>query len=173
MIVWLNGTFGVGKTTTANALLDASDDWRMFDPEHVGYLVAGNLRDLDFDDFQELQPWRTLVPVVAAELFRFTNPPVMVAVQTVLVEDHWHELMAGFAAQQLRVAHVLLHSEESELRRRIEMDENEPGARDWRVDHLARYESARSWLTAAADLQIDTTEVPPEEVASSIIDTFT
>ena len=95
VIVWINGTFGVGKTTTAQAIA-ARTDWRTFDPEHVGFLLAGNMRDLAFDDFQDLPPWRTLIPVVAAEIFRFTRPPAMTAVQTVLVESYWEELNAGF-----------------------------------------------------------------------------
>ena len=94
MIIWINGTFGVGKTTTANALLKGSS-WRLFDPEHVGFLLAGNLRDLEFDDFQDLPPWRELVPAVADEIYRFTGPEGMVAVQTVLVADYWDELVRG------------------------------------------------------------------------------
>ena len=85
MIVWLNGTFGVGKTTTAK-LMEARGSWRAFDPEHVGYMLAANLRDQSFDDFQELQPWRSLVPAVAEEIYRYTNQPLL-AVQTVLVRE--------------------------------------------------------------------------------------
>ena len=83
MLVWINGTFGVGKTTTARALHERAG-WPVFDPEHVGYLVGGHLRDHEFDDFQDLAPWRRLVPVVANELFEFRGQPTLVAVQSVL-----------------------------------------------------------------------------------------
>jgi broad-specificity NMP kinase len=33
MLVWINGTFGVGKTTTAKALTDRLPGHRLFDPE--------------------------------------------------------------------------------------------------------------------------------------------
>lgn len=61
LIVWLNGPFGVGKTTTAELVTERSG-WRLFDPEHVGYLLAGNLQDLGHDDFQDLVEdyWREL-----------------------------------------------------------------------------------------------------------------
>lgn len=124
MIVWINGTFGVEKTTTANAILEQTD-WRMFDPEHVGYLLAGNLRDLEFDDFQDLPPWRTLVRAVADEISRYTNPTAMVAVQTVMVEDYWAELMKGLTERGLPVLQVVLDCDEAELRRRIQTDEIE------------------------------------------------
>ncbi len=85
MIVWINGTFGVGKTTTAGLLAERTD-WRVFDPEHVGYLLQSNMADVPVEDFQDLGPWRTLVPMVADEIFLATSNPAMIAVQTVLDE---------------------------------------------------------------------------------------
>lgn len=169
MLLWINGTFGVGKTTTAERVRGETG-WRLFDPEHVGYLIGGNLRDLGYDDFQDLPPWRTLVPVVAGELARFTETPVLVAVQSVLVEDYWRELVTGLAAQELPVHHVVLDAEEAELRRRIEHDEVEAQARDWRLDHLAALDRARPWLARSADLMLDTTGMTPDEVAGRVIE---
>ena len=170
MIVWINGAFGVGKTTVAAAVEEHSG-WRTFDPEHVGYLLAGNLRDLDFDDFQDLPPWRALVPAVADEIYRYTNTEVLIAVQTVIVEAYWAELVEGLAARELPVFQVLLDCGEVELRRRIESDEDEAGAREWRLDHVAGFERARDdWLGRAADLVVDTTELVPEEVAGRVVE---
>ncbi len=169
MIVWINGTFGVGKTTTANAALERTD-WRMFDPEHVGFLLAGNLRDLDFDDFQDLPPWRALVPAVADEIYRYTDPAAMIAVQTVLVESYWAELSDGLARRNLPVLHVVLDCDEAELRRRIENDEIESQALQWRLDHVARYQDARPWLTRSADLVLDTTDLTPATAAVAIVE---
>jgi len=36
-------------------------------------MVAEHLRDHEFTDFQQLEPWRTLVPTVMAEVTRFTG----------------------------------------------------------------------------------------------------
>ena len=168
MIVWINGAFGVGKTTTANSILKRTN-WRLFDPEHVGYLLAGNLRDLNFVDFQDLPPWRALVPAVAGEIYHYTNPPAMIAVQTVLVERYWEELVKGLAERGLPVIHVVLDCDDAEIRRRIHGDEIESQAREWRLDHLARFEDARPWLTRSADLFLDTTALTPEATAQVII----
>lgn len=73
MIVWINGTFGVGKTTTASQLVTLSDRLRVFDPEWVGYLLKANLADQPFTDFQQLSAWRRLVPHVADEIIRLTG----------------------------------------------------------------------------------------------------
>jgi adenylylsulfate kinase-like enzyme len=44
MIVWINGAFGAGKTTTADLVIKdlvikRLDGERLFDPEYVGYLL--------------------------------------------------------------------------------------------------------------------------------------
>ena len=39
MIVWLNGAFGAGKTSTAKELLQLLPNARLYDPEHVGFLL--------------------------------------------------------------------------------------------------------------------------------------
>lgn len=55
-------------------------------------------------------------------------------------------------------------------RRRIETDEIESQALDWRLDHISKFGSARPWLLHAADLVLDTTNVTPESAAEAIIE---
>jgi hypothetical protein len=57
MIVWLNGTFGAGMTTMARALVTRLPDARIFDAEHVGFLLRQVLPEPP-GDFQHLPPWR-------------------------------------------------------------------------------------------------------------------
>ena len=45
MIIWLNGTFGCGKTSTAAELHSLVPSSRVFDPETVGYMLRPNLAD--------------------------------------------------------------------------------------------------------------------------------
>ena len=93
----------------------------------------------------------------------------LVAVQSVLVEDYWRELRAGLEADGFEVVHLLLHADDATLRRRIEGDRVEAGARDWRLRHLAAYDAARPWLHATADLVLDTTDLTPDEVAGRVL----
>lgn len=51
MLVWINGTFGVGKTTTARAVVARSDRHRIFDPESVGDMLVQSLRGVEITDF--------------------------------------------------------------------------------------------------------------------------
>jgi hypothetical protein len=168
MILWLNGAFGVGKTTTAGIITRDSPGFRPFDPEWVGYMLRANLTDLDLADFQDLRSWRALVPKVAREIIDVTNAS-LVAVQTVLVEQYWHEIREGMADVGLEVVHVLLDADADVIRERIDRDEVDPGARAWRLDHLEAYEAARTWMRADADLVVNTTEVTADQAAAEIL----
>lgn len=164
MIVWLNGTFGAGKTATATELLPMVPGTRLFDPETVGYMLRPNLSDHPVTDFQHWPPWRPLVVATAAELTRYTGQH-LIAVQTLLVRDYLAEIFAGLGAAGLPVFHVLLDGREDVLRARIESSGE---ARQWRLDHLARYRDARPWLLQEADLVVDTTACTAAQAASQI-----
>jgi AAA domain len=167
VIIWLNGTFGAGKTTTARQLAGLLPNARVFDPEQVGYLLMTALEDHASTDFQDLPPWRELVPVFTKTIARFTGQH-LVAAQTVLRADYWHELTEGFARTPLDLFHVLLHVDSEALAERIKADEVEASARQWRLDHISDYEKSRSWLEAAADLVMDTTSLSAIDVAERL-----
>lgn len=168
MIVWINGAFGVGKTTAARRMRELEPAWRLFDPEYVGYLLRALLDGVAFDDFQDLPGWRSLVPAVAHEVIMHTGDD-LIAVQTVLRRDYWQELRAGFADRAIAVKHVLLDAEADTLRDRITADTNERTAAQWRLDHIDAYAAARDWLLADADLVVDTKEVAPDAIATTIL----
>jgi hypothetical protein len=63
------------------------------------------------------------------------------------------------------VFHVVLDADEAVLRQRIEASEE---ARQWRLDHLAGYRTAREWMLQSADLVVDTTRLTPSQAARRI-----
>lgn len=164
MIIWLNGTFGRGKTSTAaqHSLVPSS---RVFDPETVGYMLQPNLADQPVSDFQHWPPWRPLVAATAAELTRFTGQH-LIAPQTILVRAYLEQIFAGLRDAGLDVFHVVLDASEEVLRQRIQ---GSAEAQAWRLDHLAEYRSSRAWMIRAADLAVDTSCRTPAEVAHQIV----
>ncbi|MEV4597547.1 AAA family ATPase [Amycolatopsis sp. NPDC049253] len=163
MIVWLNGTFGSGKTTTARELTGPLGA-RLFDPEYVGYLLRVPFPEPD-GDFQDLELWRPLVVETMARVHAHTGGP-LVAPQTILVEQYAREIFDGLQARGIAVHHFVLHADRDELRRRIETDE--PGIRQWRLDHLDAYEKALPWLGKSGTV-LDTASTPPAAVARTIL----
>jgi hypothetical protein len=163
----MNGTFGVGKTTTATHLVAKSDRLRLFDPESVGYLLMHNLADYEFTDFQQLPPWRALVPVVADEIFSFTKQD-LVAVQTVLHQEYWNELRDGLRARGHEVLHVLLDAAPDTLHARIDSDPEGHDIRKWRHEHVETFMTERPWLVASADIVVDTSSADAESAATAV-----
>ena len=161
MIVWLNGTFGCGKTTTAAELRSLIPSSRLFDPETVGYMLRPNLADHPVSDFQHWPPWRSLVVATATELARFTGQH-LIAPQTILTRAYLEQIFAGLSEAGLRVFHVLLDADEEILRERIQ---GSPEAQAWRLAHLAGYRASRSWMIPAADVVVDTGRRTPSSAA--------
>jgi 8-oxo-dGTP pyrophosphatase MutT (NUDIX family)/predicted kinase len=171
VIVWVNGTFGVGKTTTARELQELLPDSTVFDPETVGQ----SLRQLlppeairSVTDYQDHSAWRQLVPATAVALLAEVPGPLIVPM-ALLRQDYRDEIFGAVAARRVPVHHVVLHAEETILRKRIEADQAESAARQWRLDHLGAYLRARSWLAGDA-ATVDTTELTPRQVAQQIVE---
>ncbi|MEV6212820.1 NUDIX domain-containing protein [Kitasatospora sp. NPDC051914] len=173
MIVWVNGTFGAGKTTACRELVELLPGSLLFDPEVVG---AGLCRMLPADrlapvaDFQDLPSWRRLVPEVAAALLAEVPGPLVVPM-ALLREDYRDEIFGGLASRGLAVHHFVLDPDETILQRRIAEREEYPGdperndrVRRWCQDHLPAYRAARRWLGRDAQL-VDTTGLTPQQTA--------
>ena len=178
MIVWLNGTFGAGKTSTARELLPLLPGARFFDPETVGYwlrhqdIFAGMPR---VKDFQDQDPWRPLVAEAAIQFVRYTGGP-LVAPQTLLRQEYQQEIFGRFLRAQVPTFLVLLEADEQVMRQRIEAADEVPGdaeanagVRTWRLRHLSDFLRNRAWMAAAADLVVDTTDLTPREAAATVV----
>ena len=169
VIIWANGTFGTGKTTTSHLVADKSPELRMFDPESVGYMLRPNLTDYPVRDFRDWESWRFLTPIVADEVVRFSGQS-LVAPQAVLEEVYSDELLRGLSQRGHDLLHVLLDADEGTLRARIQADTELAVARQGRVEHLPRYVEALGWMSRRADLVVDTTEFTPEGHSSEAAD---
>jgi hypothetical protein len=165
MIIWLNGAFGAGKTTTAAELRGLLPASRVFDPETVGYLLMANLADYEVTDFQHWPPWRSLVVAALADVSAFTGQH-LIAPQTVPEREYLDEIFGGLRRAGLDVLHVLLRADEAVLRQRI-LGSDE--AQSWRLAQLDGFLGAASgWIAEAADLVVDTSGLTPAQAAAQI-----
>ncbi|WP_112136278.1 AAA family ATPase [Glycomyces dulcitolivorans] len=166
MIVWLNGTFGAGKTTTAR-LLQQTLPARVFDAEHIGYLLRGIMGDLPHRDFKEFPPWRALTVETARHVLDHAGGTLVIP-QTVLEHDYWTELMDGFDKHAIPVRAYTLHTDRTAFTRRVTADADEPTALQWRLDHRDPYEAALGTWLADRTTVIDNTDATPEQAADRI-----
>ncbi len=167
VIVWINGTHGVGKTTTAPLVRRLLPDARVLDAEKVGETLMDITPGLPgTDNFQHWPPWRPLVVETARRVLDYTGG-TLVMPMTVLVEEYWREISEGLARHAVPVRHFVLHADQETLRGRIEGD-TVLGPSPFRLRHLAAYaEAARTWLHAEAEV-VDTTHLVPAQAARRI-----
>ena len=170
MIVWLNGTHGVGKTTTAALVQQLIPDSHVFDAEKVGETLMDVHPALPHtDNFQNWPPWRPLVVETARRILDYTGGALVIPM-TVLVEPYWREITQGLASYDIPVHHFVLHADEGTLRARIQ-DDSVMGPSSFRFNHLSLYaEAFQSWLGREAYV-IDTTELTPAQAASEVVKT--
>ena len=167
MIVWINGTHGVGKTTTSALLPPLIPHSRVLDAEKVGETLMDINPGLpDTDNFQHWPPWRPLVVETARRVLEYTGG-TLVMPMTVLVEQYWREISAGLEGYGIPVRHFVLHADRNVLHGRITGD-TFMGPSPFRLDHLDLYaDAARTWLHDEAEV-VDTTSLTPAEVARRI-----
>ncbi|MER6961423.1 MULTISPECIES: NUDIX domain-containing protein [unclassified Streptomyces] len=176
-VVWINGAFGAGKTTTARELIDLIPNSTLFDPEVIGgalpYLLPAK-RLAEVGDFQDLPIWRRLVIDTAAALLAELGGTLVVPM-TLLRQEYRDEIFGGLAARRIAVRHVLLAPAETILRERIanreippDLPDGEIRIRQWSYDHIEPYHAAlASWLTADAH-PVDNGFLTPQETAARI-----
>ncbi|MGW7347178.1 NUDIX domain-containing protein [Streptomyces sp. NPDC054854] len=176
MIVWINGTFSAGKTSTARELAGLLPDSTLFDPELIGDALNRLLpreRLAEVTDYQDLPSWRRLVVDTAAAMLAELGG-VLVVPMTLLRQDYRDEIFGALAARRIPVRHVLLAPAETILRERI-ATRREPGdpevvdvrVRQWAYDHIPAYQEALGWLTADAHV-IDNGRLTVRETAERI-----
>jgi hypothetical protein len=165
VIIWLNGTFGVGKSSTAERLAALVPGSRVLDPESVGQLLRVNLSDLlPVSDFQDWAAWRPLVAATLIEVARMTGQH-LIAPMTVLKREYLDQIFEPVRAADLDVFHVVLDASDTVLRSRIELTQD---GQEWRLAHLGDYGQARGWMTAGADFVVDTAASTPAQIARKI-----
>jgi len=174
-IYWINGPFGVGKTSTAAELLAMLPGATLYDPEEVGTMLRKLLPHQADGDFQDLPPWRPLVAATAVQLLGAANGP-LVTPMTLLRRSYAEEIFNALAGSGVSVHHILLHAEDDVLRARIERHDifpDDPARSDrvraWRLRHLAAYRDAMGWLASGARM-LDTTTLSPEQAATRILE---
>ncbi|MEU7562549.1 NUDIX hydrolase [Streptomyces eurythermus] len=176
-VVWINGAFGAGKTTTARELIELIPNSALFDPEIIGGALTHLLppkRLAEAGDFQDLPIWRRLVVDTAAAMLTELGGTLVVPM-TLLRQEYRDEIFGGLAARRIPVHHLLLAPTETILRERIagreippETPDGEIRVRQWSSDHIEPYRAAlASWLTADAH-PLDTSALTPYETAVRI-----
>lgn len=151
VIVWINGAFGAGKSTLAQALHDRLPDALAFDPEYLGELVRRWVPG-PVADFQDVPLWRRLTAEFAIGLYRDYGA-LMIVPMTIVDPGYRDEVFGLVERAGIDILHVFLDVPADELRRRIddqvlrpEDPHQDAEARRFRLASVDRCVAARARL---------------------------
>jgi predicted kinase len=158
-VIWLNGPFGVGKSTVA-AELAKQTGASLFDPEEIG-LVLRAVPGVPVGDFQDLHSWRRAVPACLSGLLIDVESTVVMPM-TVYRAPIRNEIRSRLAALDVPYTEVVLAASVEEIERRLRVRLGVPGALEWGLGHLAP--SLEAFEADGGSFRIDTTNRSCEEI---------
>lgn len=118
MIIWLNGAFGSGKTTTAFELHHILKNSFVYDPERIGYFLRRyEPKECQEDNFQDMSLWRKLNYEILKDITLNFQGFVIVPM-TIINESYYHEIISKLRNDGIRVDHYVLGASEDTLIKR-------------------------------------------------------
>ena len=134
MIIWLNGPFGVGKTTLANLLHQEIPNSILYDPELLGDFFQENLpKAVCPEDFQDYPIWRQTTVQIIRDLATKTGQVIIVPM-TVFKKEYCQEIIEQGLIEDMYVQHNILVAEKETILDRLNKRTQENN--NWALKHL-------------------------------------
>lgn len=105
MIIWINGSFGVGKTTVAEKLKEKIDKSIIYDPEKIGMFLSNTLPTKEYD-FQDYKLWRTINYEMLKNLY--TEFEVIIVPMTITNLQYYDEIVGRLERDAINIKHFIL-----------------------------------------------------------------
>ena len=118
MLLWINGPFGGGKSSTARELRDRLPGSLICDPEHLGFGLQRMLPTGFRRDFQDFRAWRQGVHEVLDLILRSADGPVIVPM-TLIEPGYFAEVIGRLTADGHEVRHFALLADARVIERRL------------------------------------------------------
>lgn len=167
MIVWLNGNFGAGKTSTATELSTLWPGAIVFDPEIIGVVLRmWTPPGAVIRDFQRIELWRELVATTCAGLVTEWGRPVIVPM-TLLRPSYFEEIVGRLRLSGSEVHHFCLTAPVEVLRvRALDRARQQGEGEDlgWLEERWEEYDASNPLFAE----HIDTTTGTAHDVAGFI-----
>ena len=163
MIIWINGSFGVGKTTTAELLKNKLDKSIIYDLEEIGGFLS-NMFNHEKDDFQDYELWRTLNSDILKYLCSIYK--IVIVPMTITNKNYYDEIINGLQTSGIEIKHFILNASRENIIKRLDSRKD---STEWAYNQVDRCikELAKNQFNAKI---INTNNISIEEVTKIIID---
>ena len=167
MIIWINGAFGSGKTTTAYELNRRLPDSFVYDPENVGYFIRRNAPPaFSKGDFQNIPLWREMnYKTISLIASRYTG--TLLIPMTLVDPEYYNEIIGKLEADGLDIRHFILYASKQEILRRLRFRSSRLfGGDNFAVDSIDRCLNA--FDNHITEVRIDTENMGVDDVVKDI-----
>ena len=117
MIIWINGSFGVGKTSTAELLKKELDNSIMYDPEEIGGFLS-NVFEHEKDDFQDYELWRTLNSDILKYMCSIYE--IVIVPMTITNKQYYDEIVNKLEVSGIKLNHFILCASKENIINRLD-----------------------------------------------------
>jgi len=121
MIIWINGAFGSGKTTTAKKLHKLLKGSFIYDPEEAGVFIRKNSPEQfasEYADFQDIPLWREMNYKMLKSLAEGYDGAIVVPM-TLVNPDYYNEIIGRLISDIVDVRHFILYLDKPTLIKRL------------------------------------------------------
>lgn len=105
MIIWINGSFGIGKTTTAEKLKEKLDNSIIYDPENVRMFLL-NTYPRKENDFQDYELWRMINYEILKKLDKEFK--IIIVPMTITNMQYYDEIIGRLENEGINIKHFIL-----------------------------------------------------------------
>lgn len=116
MIIWINGSFGVGKTTISENLNKMINRSIIYDPELIGTFLSNNI-PIKEDDFQDYELWRTLNYDILKYLS--TKYEIIIVPMTITSHVYYDEIIGKLEVDEIDIKHFILMASKENIIKRL------------------------------------------------------
>lgn len=166
MVIWLNGSFGVGKTETANKLHLRLENSYIYDPELVGSFLWDAFPEplKRKGDFQDLELWRSMNYQIIKYLSQSDSGHILIPM-TLVNPDYFDQIIGRLLRDGVDVRHFILDAPKDTIMERLTR-RGEP-ENSWAEQQIDR--CIHAFHREIRGERIDTTHRSSEEVADYIL----
>ena len=161
MVIWINGCFGVGKTTIAEELNKTLKNSFIYDPENLGAFLRDNLK-YEYKDFQEYVLWRRLNYIIISDLMKHYDN--IIIPMTLTNKKYYDQILGKLKKIDVNVIHIILEAEKNAIKNRLD---KRPDTTAWSYLQVDRcLEAFRNDITG---IKIDTNNKEIVEIVNEIL----